>query len=172
MGRNAGILLSHNPAAEPGHSFTSVSLLPRQHLGWVLLVDARTHMHTHARCFTHSCIYTYICTCLHINLNMHAHVSATCYVWLWTYPYTQMYMAVANSAEKGELMYAVETLTALSVCGRYTKCSLPLVSSLRPKTNLQLSPFIHNSCCLVHLFWKTSRQACPLPAFFSSSRQK
>lgn len=54
MGRNTGILLSHHPSAEPGHSFTSVSLLPRQHLGWVW-----SWMHAH--CFTHICIYTHLC---------------------------------------------------------------------------------------------------------------
>lgn len=64
MGRNAGILLSHNPAAELGHSFTPVSLLPRQRLGWVWLVvvvvvrtlallPAHTRLASHELIFTH-----------------------------------------------------------------------------------------------------------------------
>lgn len=48
MAWNAGILLSHNPSATPGHSFTSASLLPRQHLGWVWLWWWM-HTHTHTR---------------------------------------------------------------------------------------------------------------------------
>lgn len=72
-----------------------------------------------------------------------------CYYKL-THTHTQTH-TVANSGGTGEFMYAAETLTALSVCGRYTKCSLPLVSSQHPKTNLLLclySQFML-SCSLV-----------------------
>lgn len=90
---------------------------------------------------------------------------------LWTYPstYTDTNTTVATSSQKDKFMYAADTQTALSAWGRYTKCFLPLVSSARLKTNLLLSPFIHNTCSLVHLFWKGSRQAYSPPAFFSSS---
>lgn len=63
MGRNAGILLSHNPAAELGHSFTPVSLLPRQRLGWVWLVvvvgaRALALLPAHTRLASHELIFT------------------------------------------------------------------------------------------------------------------
>ena len=162
MGRNAGILLSHNPSAEPGHSFTSVSLLPRQHLGWVWLwmhANTCTPLHTQL----------YICTQTYTCRQTSAEQPLKCDYELIHTQLTNK--TVDNGGETGEFMYAAETLTAVSVRRGYTKCSLPLISSPRPNTNLPLTPFIHNSCSLVHLFWEAGRQGCPPPAFFSSSRQ-
>lgn len=111
-----------------------------------LVVHARTHMHT----ASHTVVYTHLYT----HKLKHTCIKNTqqpvkCYYELI---HTYIRATVANSGETGEFMCAAETLTALSLCGRYTKCSLPLVPSPRPKTNLLLSPFIHNSCSLVHLF--------------------
>lgn len=74
------------------------------------------HLHTHK--LKHACIQTasYLLNAT-INLSIHTHKTT-----------------VANGGETGKFMYASETLTALSECGRYTKCSLPLISSPWPKT--------------------------------------
>lgn len=67
MDWNTGILLSHNPSAEPGHSFTSVSLLPRQHLGWVWgWVDSQTCTHKHGTtCYVKETHYAHACARAH-----------------------------------------------------------------------------------------------------------
>lgn len=78
-----------------------------------------------------------------------------------------------NSSKTVEFMHAAETLASLSEYGACTKCSLQLVSSVLPKTNLVLSPtaFIHNTCSFVHLFWNRSRQDHPLTSFFCTSTE-
>lgn len=131
MGRNAGILLSHNPSAEPGHSFTSVSLLPRQHLGWVWW-----WMHTCTKRHTHSCIYALVYTQTYTSTRSCSNLLNATAMNLSTHIDT-------NSDETGEFMYAAET--ALSVYGRY------ILSAPCSKTNLLLS-LLHSQHMLLCSF--------------------
>lgn len=141
MGHNAGILLSHNPSAEPGHSFTSVSLLPRQHLGWVWW-----WMHAHTCILLYNSMYL----CTHkLKLSN-----------LFNTKNFSTYVNIVLRWER-RIYAAAETLTALSAWGRYTKCSLPLVLSPAPKP-IFCSLLLFTIHAL--LFWKAFRKACPPPA--------
>lgn len=144
MGRNAGILLSHNPSAEPGHSFTSVSLLPRQHLGWFWWwMDAQTRTLPLLRFCIGTCVY--VQTWTH---KQNAAQPVKCYYreLLRTQTRTHTHIWVLLTAVKQ--MNLCMRLTALSACGRYTKCSLSLVSSPCSKT-LSLHSQYMLSCSFV-----------------------
>lgn len=142
-------MLSHNPAAELGHSFTPVSLLPRQRLGWVWLVvgvvvraaavvGARTlallHTHTHTRLASRQLIFTHkvesLCTQKGRNL---LNVPGDSY--RGTYTTDAQALVCVCVCVRAPYGYCTDNLN-LNL-GKCSKCCLLLVSS-RPSKAVRL----------------------------------
>lgn len=110
----------------------------------VLVVDGRTN--THAASPT--ILYRHLCICANLNSQTNAAQPVKCYYreLLRTQTRTHTHIWVLLTAVKQ--MNLCMRLTALSACGRYTKCSLSLVSSPCSKT-LSLHSQYMLSCSFV-----------------------
>lgn len=112
----------------------------------VLVVDGRTN--THAASPT--ILYRHLCICANLNSQTNAAQPVKCYyrelLRTQTRTHTHTHIWVLLTAVKQ--MNLCMRLTALSACGRYTKCSLSLVSSPCSKT-LSLHSQYMLSCSFV-----------------------